>query len=73
MRAYYGYYEGGMNMKRLYLINNLMRNAHPLEPFPCYKPFTKKDKIVWFFIKLRWKIISSFVKYKSKLNDKSIK
>ena len=42
--------------------------AHPLEPYPFYKPRTKKNKIWWLLIKLRWKVIKRVVKYSSPLD-----
>ena len=60
-----------MTDKYLWLDKFLLRTAHPLEPFPYYKPHSKMEKIHWFFIKLRWKMISLFVKYKSPLNGKT--
>lgn len=43
-------------------------NAHPLEPFPVYVPKNRRDAVRFFLIRLRWRIISPFVKYKSCIN-----
>jgi len=55
------------------LLPRLLRKAHPYEPFPLYKPKTKKEKVCWFFIVLRWKICKRFVSYKSSLNGATFK
>ncbi len=34
---------------------------HPWEPFPLYKPHTRKQKIRFKLITLRWKLIRPFV------------
>jgi hypothetical protein len=56
---------------RIYWIAIDFSDAHPWEPFPFYKPYTRIQKIRWFFIKLRWFFVSPFVRH-SKLNGKSL-
>ena len=56
-----------------YLITEYcIRHAHPLEPFPLYMPQNRLDKLIWALIRVRWKIISPFVRYKSMLNGRSL-
>lgn len=51
-----------------------MRTAHPHEPFPLYKPRTRKERIRWLWIQTRWAVQKRFIKKgkKSSLNGKSL-
>jgi len=47
-----------------------MRTAHPWEPYPLYKPKTRRDRIHFCLIRLRWFLVKRFIKNKSFLNGR---
>lgn len=55
---------------KFYTMEELLRTAHPDEPFPLYRPQTKKDKRHFRKVKLKWALKKHFVKTKSPLSDK---
>lgn len=57
---------------RRIIIHEAMRTAHPDEPFPLYAPTNPDQRVEWFWIKLKWRLKSPFVKSKSFLNGRSL-
>jgi len=53
------------------LTQESIRTGHPLEPFPLYQPRIFKEKFIWFFVVLRWKVVKPFVRYKSFFKGKT--